>query len=612
MGCPWGYSMVENNFKKIYEVTSIKIKINKQTLNRLRFTNYQKKLLSIIVFFTSYTFLLLFMHNFLHSTCLNFIPFWLAILGIIVPVIYQIYRTKLNSSIKLIIFIEIALIILFFNLIQIMLRLNLLVLSGDAYRMLISANHIKTTNNILTTSKYDFDLWPCLQLISIAISDTSGINLYNIAVFSPIFYQFLELLFIYLLAKELYNDQSALLACLTFAPFHLLWKINSQFRPEIMASVFVFAYLFVLVKRSKKVSQPLFFSLLAILFTISIVMTHYTTNGFFVLLLVITFLSFTFSNFLKSKKQNLQGFLFDMPLVFVIFAFITCFAYWIYVGKPLFTGLIKSIVEEVYAPTIPLGQFVSLPPRPPLLKEKVILRSNQVYIFLFIVLMVYELLKRRDCKSWQADFWLSSWAGVTFFIWLIISAPVGLKPGLGILPMPGYRVYLFSYPFVLIVVAHIINNLKSSTLKKVFVSLLISFVLLNVLTIDIIPLNPLSSSSPVPLSSWDTTPEVQAAKWISPTDRPIVSPIGTLIRYIHGIETSVCNRINLFYNDLRGLKTCAWLHFTPHNPTFRYYSGEGKHVDVRLDNETIFKILNTFWLQKVYTNRENEIYYINS
>lgn len=552
----------------------------------------------------SYILLLLFMHSFLSGVRLNFIPFWLAIPGIFAPIVYQIYRFSLTSSTKFLILFEIALIVLFLNLVQIMLWHNLLTTGGDAYVNLIAIDSIKTYGGTLTSSVLTTDKWPGLQLISIVISEVGGIKLYDIALFSPLFYQILAVIFAYLFIKELYNERVALLACTIFAPFQYLWIFNSQFRPEILAYVFLFLCIFAYTRKINEASTRLRFSLLALLFIICLVITHPATTVVIVSFFVVMLLVFESPRLPKLKNQA-RGVLVESPLPFALFAIVIWLAYWMYIGEPFFVTLVE-VSRELYTPVVAAGAVEQLGyvPRVPLLKEVVLGRVNAFYLLLFMGLMAYEIFKRRDCKTWLTDFWVVGWVAFTVSLYFVL----GERPGM---VFPQNRIHLFSYPFVLMAVSHTITQLGSVRKKILFNTLLVGFALLNIFSIQFIPLSPLSSSSPFPLAQWDTTQDLKVAEWIEPGEGSTIvfgGMSGIILRYMK--KGSVLTQdIAVFDDNMKRLKGSTWLVLNPNSPGFVRRSG-AVEAGVTLDEETLSKIPNTTWLQKVYTNGKIEIYRI--
>ena len=160
------------------------------------------------------------------------------------------------------------------------------------------------------------------------------------------------------------------------------------------------------------------------------------------------------------------------------------------------------------------------------------------------------------------------------------------------------------------VVSHVIIQLGSVRKKILFNTLLVGFALLNIFAIQFVPLSPLSSSSPFPLAQWDTTQDMKAVDWIEPGDpSTIVTGAGGII-FLYMKKGSVLTQdITLFDDNMRGLRGCTWLCWNPNSPGFVRRSGSIE-AGVRLDEETLSKIPNTAWLQKVYTNGKIEIYRI--
>ncbi|MCD5401515.1 hypothetical protein LR013_02830 [candidate division NPL-UPA2 bacterium] len=586
------------------------MRIAKQlTKNNTLLSDKQEILLSRIIFFVALAFFFQFANLFKNGVELNFGFFWFLVLCIYGSVAYQIYKFEPDKNSKLFILLEILCLVFFWGLFRIMLLNQTLPGADDAFAVLISTNRIQDQPNILTQG-LAFDRWPLLQLLSIAISEIGNIGLFAVALSSPIFYQLLAIVFIYLLGKELYSERSALLACLVFSSFYQVWLINSRFRPEILAYIFFFACIWAFVKRSKTSSKSVLWSSLSIFFVFCIVMTHYTTNIMFIFLLVVTILVFVWVQFLKQAVEKLLKY---APL-FTLFAIIIWLGYWVYIGEPLFVMLINSIVEA-FEPIARVELEYALAPATPIpLKQVIIGRIAAFYVFLFMGLMAYEVFKQRKCENWQIDFWLASWAAFTFFFWVfLVGIPHVFYAGRAYLFTPS-RIYLFLYPFILILIAHIVLKLRAR--KKILLTgLLIGFALFNIFQRAFVPLNPLSSAVHPP-SAGDGTQEIAVTSWAAPKHGSILAPIyfTPKIKYMER-EVSVSGAFHYFEDDMAGLKLrFDNLYLNPTAPIFRI-GGFGPGVDsplqdVLLTEQMLYNISNTSWLQKVYSNGEWRIYAI--
>ncbi|MFC1962386.1 hypothetical protein ACFLWB_00050 [Chloroflexota bacterium] len=490
--------------------------------------------------------------------------------------------------------------------VQTMLQVNLLTLRGDAYLLLVSANRIDETRSFMTATAYGLDKFPLLQISSLVISKISSVTLYDVALYSPKLYQILAVLLIYLFARELYDTRSALLASTLFAYYFIFIEINSFFRPESLGFVFMFATLWVLFRRAKSSTSLLSLTVLAIIFMLSITLTHYTTNGIIIFLLGVNIIAHALLRFLYSKNLVRVEPYSSISGVFFILASVMVFGYWMYVGQTVLLALAVGL-QDIAQSTMPSAQQLGQVTRVPLLKETIIWRTHVFYVFLFMALMFYEIFKRRQCKDYYVDVTLAFWVASTFILWLILEQHSQL--------LSSNRIYIFSYPFVLIFVSHIVTKLRYIRIRTLLLFLLVGFVLVNVLTIQFIPLNPLSRSTPFPLSNWDTTQDLQAARWESidiGSSRVVVSgAMGSLLKYTKVLhKRQINNNIDVFDTNMEGLrKDSRWLYIKPDQPSFIRQS-KYSQASIKLNEETLFRILDTPWLQKLYTNGEWEIYSI--
>lgn len=559
--------------------------------------------LSAIIFFVSYACLLWFADGFANGVEQNFTFFWLPILGIFVPVAYQIYKldTKNNNQ-KLLILVEILAIVLFFSILKIMLRNQFLPGADDAYSTLASTVYIQNHGDFLTTG-HTMNRWPILQIFSLQISQF-GFGLFNIALVSPVFFNILAVILLYLIASRFYDVKTGLLASLVFSSYYPVWLLNSRFRPEILAYVFFFSLILLYIMRRKNFSL-VSIAFLSVLFLLIITMTHYTTNVMTVLFLAIMLLVFTFQKSLKLRQQLVS----QSPITITILAVVVLFGYWMYIGEPLFARFATSLIEIV-TPTFypPLLEYV--PPELPsslLLKQKIITYTHDFYFLFFGGLMAYEIFRQRKCPNWQSDFALTCWAGLTLALFLVLSARPGIHAS--------SRVFIFAYPFILIVSSHVVLKIKSRLHKKklfgILYVVLIGFALLNVFQLELVPLNPTSSAS-YRIASGDGTQEVQAIDWTGATPGPIATsrPLAQKTEYMKGGEVEVSENISLFDGGMSQLKAYSWLYLESDNPHFIHWT-ELIHTSQPLGEEILSNIANTAWLSKVYANGEFDIYRIS-
>lgn len=562
-----------------------------------------KNKLSAIIFFVAYACLLWFIDGFVNGVEQNFTFFWLPVLAIFASVAYQISQlSDKDNSVKFLILTEIIFIVLFFGLFRIMLLNQLLPGADDAYSTLASTVYIQNHGDFFTTGP-TMNRWPILQIFSLEVSQF-GIELFDIALVSPIFFSILAIIFIYLVARKFYDEQTGLLASLAFSPYFLVWLINSRFRPEILAYIFFFALILMYIKKGRNFSLVAT-AFLSILFLLIITMTHYTTNAMTVLFLAVMFLVFVFGKSLKLRQQLVS----QSPATIAILAVVVLFGYWMYIGEPIFARFATSLAE-VMAPTTSTALLEYIPPELSsslLLKQKIITYTHDFYFLFFGGLMAYEIFRQRKCPNWQSDFALTIWTGATLVLFLLLV----VRPGI----LASSRVLLFAYPFILMVAAHVVLKIKARLNKRKLFSILyivlVGFALLNVFQLPVVPLNPLSSTF-YRVADGDGTQEIQAINWTGATPGPIVTsrPITQKTEYMKGGEVRVSENMRVFDGDMSELRTYSWLYLKSDNPYFIRFAGVLKATQP-LDEETLANIANTAWLPKVYTNGEYDIYRIS-
>ncbi|MCW3130943.1 MAG: DUF1616 domain-containing protein, partial [Methanophagales archaeon] len=274
-------------------------KIGKQsTKNRIILTDNQKKLLSSLLFFLSFIFLIRFIDLIRNGIPQNFIFFWIPVLLIFACPLYKILTFKGERNWLPLILFEIILIAFIFRAIRIFLIKDTLPGMDDGYIFLHSTEYIIQHQDFLFTGS-DVTKWPFIQLLTIIISEISDFTLFNCALFFPTLLTSISMVFVYLIAKEVYGDKkAALLSCLAFSPYFYSALIGARFQYQNLAFIFLLICLFLFFKNFEV--KNLKFHSLTLFFIFGVTLSHHLTNAFLVAFFVIILLSALLLNwFLK-------------------------------------------------------------------------------------------------------------------------------------------------------------------------------------------------------------------------------------------------------------------------------------------------------------------------
>lgn len=437
-----------------------------------KLTDNQKKLLSAIIFFISYGFLLRFIYLFGNGIPQSFIFFWIPVLLIFACPLYKIVTFKGESNWLPLILFEIILIAFIVRAIRIFTLKDALPGLDDGYIILYSTEFIKQHQDFLFTGP-DVAKWPFTQLLTIVISEISNITLFNCALFFPSILTSIAVVFVYLIANEVYGDKKvALLSCLAFSPYFYSASIGARFQYQNLAFVFLLICLFLFFKNVNV--KKLEFIALTLIFIFGVTLSHHLTNiflvGFFVIMLLSALLLNGFIKLISSKKFKtpfliVKKELYAPSLFFVILASVIVLAYLMYVGMPFFDFLAHAF-EDLGAPSLSSTSPFYTPSAPskPEIKDYILSRGDIFFVILFGSLLMYEVFIRRDCKYWRSDFMLASWIAFSFFLYLL-TLP---NPQMGGSPS---RILPFTYVFILIAIPHIILSRKPLMIKKFIIVL---------------------------------------------------------------------------------------------------------------------------------------------
>lgn len=573
---------------------------------RMQIKDDTRKLLAAIVFFISFALLLRFMDLYRNGIEQNFIFFWFLILCIFTSVLYQIFRFGNSGGWRWAIIFQIMLVIFFFQIVSLLLTDGSLFLGDDEYVLFYSAQYIEGHPDFLIAGP-QYSKWPVSQLLAIPTSQLCDIELFTVFQFLPPVVSTLGILFVYLIAREVYDTRrGGLLACLLFGSLFMFGLTHSRFHPQFLGFVFFLACLFVYFKSIKAGHSNIKYVAMAILFLFVITATNYTANAFLMAFFIVALIYGMLRKYLKEPSPTTTG-PWSTSFTLVALALVAWLAYAMYITEPLFSYVTRT-ATELTSPVTYGTVSRSLTGGPiiePVLRGYISGWGQDAYVFIFGAMMLYEILWARSCNHRHTDLLFTSWGGFGLLVYL--STVIFLVGGFGAL---GLRLQVFVYPFILMTVAHIILRLGGGKRRKLLGLLLIGFLLLNVASFSFVPPNLVGYASQ-PASYGDGKQEIRASEWL-PGGEPVVTDYRFNSPFWHTKGTAPYRDIDVFEDDMRGLMSFSWLCLTD-NPAFYVYSEKyGRRYGPKLlDEETLSEIPNTPWLSRVYDDGEWEIYHIS-
>lgn len=573
---------------------------------RMQIKGDTRKLLAAIIFFISFALLLRFMDLYRNGIEQNFIFFWFLILCIFTSVLYQIFRFGNSGGWRWAIIFQIMLVTFFFQIVSLLLTDGSLFLGDDEYVLFYSAQYIEGHPDFFITGP-EYSKWPISQLLALGISKLCNIQLFTVFKFLPPVISTLGILFVYLIVREVYDTRrGGLLACLLFGSFWFFGLTHSRFHPQFLGFVFLLACLFAYFKNTKTGHSNIKYISMAILFMLAIMATNYTSNAFLVAFFIVALIYGMLRKYVKEPSPTTTGPL-SVSVTFIALALVAWLAYAMYITEPLFNYVTRTATELTSPVTYGTvsRSLTGGPITEPVLRGYISGWGQAAYVFIFGAMMLYEILWARSCNHRHTDLLFTSWGGFGLLVYL--STVIFLVGGFGAL---GLRIQIFVYPFILMMVAHIILMLQGGTRRKLLGLLLIGFLLINVASFSFVPPNLVGYASQ-PASYGDGKQEVWASQWL-PGGEPVVTDYRFNTPFWHTKGTKPYMRIDVFEGDMRGLKNFSWLYLTD-APAFYVYSEEYGHDygPVLLDKQTLAEIPNTPWLNKAYDNGEWEIYHIS-
>ena len=560
------------------------------------FSDNQKQMISAVLFFTSYILLLRFMLLYRDGMSQNFAIFWLLLILIFGSIVYQILRFGNQKWANFILFQQFLTLLLFIT-IPSMLLDGTGFRSNDVYAFLMWSEYIDTHPGFLYSGPPGLK-WPLFPFLLLSASKILGVELFHIASFIPLLLGTTAVIFVYLITKELFDDnRSALLALLLVIPLFFRTAIPLATHWASLGYLFFPACIFVYLKKLRTARTATKFTVLAILFLSGTIFAHPVATAFMAAFFIAMSLQFLWPRILKWLRLSLPGiseFSFGPEILgFAALAVVAWLVHWMYISQWVFEVGVVTVAKTFGVPTLLLSPRSYTHIIEPTLRTMVIYIGDWFLIVLCGVLIIYELLIRRHCKYRDSDFMLASWVALGFLAWMILNrmATSLLDPN---------RVWVFVFPFMLVAASHITMQFRVK-IRNLLICLLIVCMFISVYTdYSIQPENPVSQHA-APAYSGFAAQEVQAASWFHGEEKIVTeSSIETLFRYKNRVTP--CFTIDVFEENMKGLRLFRLLYLESEEPRFVARGKQYLEENPPLDEETLALLPSTPWLQKVYDN----------
>jgi len=427
-----------------------------------------KTRISIVIFFWS---VILYCINLQYNSYndFNIMLFWLSIIILFGVVIYQILSLKKNPFILFEIFI-------IFFLLHLVYQLGYFGLRGsDTYH---DFNFLKTILNnhhfILGTDMMSG--WPLLHIFSSVISIITKIEPLFIAKFIPSFISSIIVIPLYLLAYSIYkNKKIALFSCLVFGTVPQFVSFDALLIRETFALFFLILFFYIFYVLEQRKDYRLKF-LLIILIPVIILSHHFTSFMLIIFLTIYVILSKLIPCIINWRNGHQKFTKIDISNFYLLILVGVLF-YWIYITTFLFKDFFS-----IYYELAGIKEFASYGVRIDLGTPIVTLRGNIIYYGFFIlngiicsILMIKIFFKRNEHILEET----------TFIIFLYFCLFLGFLSlfFIGSLIYPD-RLLPFGLMFGLIPLIAFLFSLKKTAYKKVFLIIVISFIIFNIYNIN--------------------------------------------------------------------------------------------------------------------------------
>lgn len=407
--------------------------------------------------------------------------YWISLLSMLGCIIYHIFKID-NPKIGIVL-CEILVLNVCLHLIY---QVGFSGLYGrDSY------DDLKFLEIILYNNHFDLNVergvsnWPNLHLLSAFMANVSGIDHFLLAKYFPTFFTCITVMGIYLLAKEMYdNYKVALLACLIFITIPKFVSFGSIFIREIFG-IFAIIFCFYFIYASKVKDKR--FTILSLLFIVSIVFSHHFSSFVFLVLILIFMTLIYLIPFLQKKNLTLNRSKTDInelkflninlqTIFFIILVILL--GYWIYQAF-----FVWENVGRFVANLVTLGELPDYSASTGITTGIVTLRGYIIYygFFLFFglfgLILALKLFFERNKQKIEES---------TMIIFLLFCGAYGFISVFFLTsPISPDRMLTYGWLFGCIPLAAVLISLKNkpNILKKGFVVLIVAFMIFNIYNI---------------------------------------------------------------------------------------------------------------------------------
>ena len=439
----------------------------------------------------------------------------------------------------------------------------------------------------------DYSEWPMLHFFGGTISTITGVDLFTVAKWLPLFYSPFAVLFVYLLAKIIYNDErTALLATFGISGVSGYIFSHAKFIREGFAYVLFFAALYTCVKGIKE--RKITFWLLGLIFAFSLVFSHHL-SGFFLLLLLFIWYTFYHWDVLRLLKIRSGKPVKTEPLIsrrylsFAVLVLLFTISHWMFIGEWVIDVFV-TIVNELsvaHAEATFVRYYGMGSPRVTMVS------LGSLLLVLALSILVLNEIRKRDSRT----------EDLVFLFWNC------LMFGLILIPRMEYtRFITYGYPLLLIAAASVKLEKKY---QKIWYSLFAIVILLSVFSIPphiyVHSINPEYESGEY--RNYYLPQEYDAVYWSNLSGISIGDyRINTLFGGLRQLNVVYDERAwQVLSGDLEASKNFNWLIF---DSEYLHVLLIGRASRYRMTNENYERLQWAVYLSKVYENNQVGIYHV--
>lgn len=466
---------------------------------------------------------------------------------------------------------------------------------------------------LLETTKI-YSKWPMIHIIGLISSQILNVKLFSVKdeltimkIFPPIITSIIVPMTLYVLVKRIYNTQYNKVGLIVaFSGSSLFYNLmfHTWFVRETLGYILFFQVIYFLISNNKY--KRIAYLMLMIIYTVTLLLSHHLTYFLFIILVCVMMISSFVTQYTKErlgltkdKDTKVNAYLDWKTLVlFVIILFVSFISYLMYIGIPIFYGIVLSI-NALFSSS---KYFIIVETQEDILRHYMILISRIFFATLFGSLMILELFKKSRNILWNLIGVLWS----TFNAFLVVISAILKK----VLLVPVPRLEAFTYPIILIPVTYTLYyNLKS----KKFIYILSVFIIFNLFLIPPYIYNPSTSSYESGEASmrYNLT-DYMVIKLFKGNEKVLGDcTVGEILGGLKQVEVNVdpYTTIDIWRGNLNGIHHYDLMVIRSEDFKVLYLKGGSKY---KLSEE-VFKKYETSWiLSKIYNNGNVVVYKVLS